>query len=163
VAGALPSPIEKVDRAALVRSDIMVQLAQAMIHLVELDPSMQVGLPDIDAQHQALIGELNCLLADTQATPSSEAFSDVLYRLGRELSDHFSFEERVLGSLGMPAHEIDTHVSAHSEILGQYTDLNLDLMRYRALSRTEVLLMIRQWVVDHIVTHDVRIRHYLPA
>jgi hemerythrin-like metal-binding protein len=151
------------DRAAPMRVDIMEKPPPSNADLVDLDPSMQVGVADIDGQHLTLIRELNCLIADTQAAPSSEIFSDVLCRLGRELSDHFSFEEQVFIGLGMPAHEVDAHVAAHSEILDQYTDLNLDLMRLRAVSRADALRMIRHWVVDHIVTHDVRIRCYLSA
>ncbi len=147
----------------MVRIDIMGLQPQASNDMVKFEPAMQVGVPDIDDQHRALIGELNCLLADSNSTPSSEAFSDVLSRLGRELSDHFHCEEQIFCRLGMPAHEVDAHVSAHSEILGQYTDLNLDLMLARAVSRADVLLMIRHWVVDHIFTHDLRIRRYLPA
>jgi hemerythrin-like metal-binding protein len=122
-----------------------------------------VGVAEVDGQHRALIGELNRLIADPQAVPSSELFTDVLSHLGTELTAHFEFEERCLGRLGLPGPEIEQHVAAHVEILSQYADLNLDMMLHRALTRTEVLVMIQRWVVDHIVTHDLRIRDYLPA
>lgn len=131
--------------------------------LVNFDASLLVGEPAVDAQHRSLVGELNRLIADVEAGPSSELFSDVLGHLGRELSAHFRFEETLLGRLDMPAYEVDAHVSAHTEILNQYTDLNLALMRRRAPSRIDALRMIRRWVVDHITMHDVRMRGHLPA
>lgn len=131
--------------------------------LIAFDPSLEVGEPVVDAQHRMLIGELNRLIAATQAMPSSEVFSDALSRLGRELGAHFRFEEQLIRGLGMPADEIEAHVRSHSEILIQYTDLNFDLMRLKAMSRADVLAMIQRWLVDHIVVHDVGMRDYLPA
>jgi hemerythrin len=124
---------------------------------------MRVGVPEVDDQHRVLIGELNCLIADLEAVPTSEAFTDVLSRLGRDLTAHFSFEEQVIGGLEMTAQEVEEHLTAHTEILRQYTELNLDLMRMRSWTRGEVLEMIRFWIVDHIVVHDLRMRRYLPA
>ncbi|WP_158219704.1 bacteriohemerythrin [Ideonella sp. A 288] len=131
--------------------------------LVVFDPSMHVGEPVVDAQHRMLISELNRLIAATQAMPSSEVFSDGLSRLGRQLDAHFRFEEQLIRGLGMPADEIEAHVHSHSEILAQYTDLNLDLMRLKAVSRAEVLAMMQRWLVEHIVVHDASMRDYLPA
>jgi len=131
---------------------------------VVFDRSLQIGLPEVDRQHAALIAEFNRLIADAQALPNSELFTDVLSRLGRELGDHFRFEEGLFAGLGMPPREIDEHVAAHLEILSQYVELNLELMTpLRARTRAEVLSLVRRWVTDHITAHDIRMREYLPA
>lgn len=145
----------------------MAPQSQAQFHLVTCDPSMQVGVPVVDEQHRTLIGELNRLIVDSQDDPApaaqSEVLSEVLSQLGRQLTAHFDCEEQVLHALGMPAHEIDAHRAAHVEIISRYTDLNLELMRARSVSRTQVLSEIREWVVGHILAHDLRIRSFLPA
>lgn len=125
---------------------------------IALDRSLRVGLPAVDEQHQRLIDELNCLISDVQATPSSEAFGEVMTRLGTELDEHFEFEEGLFDELGLPAAEVDAHVAAHTEILRQYADLHLDLMRQKSLRRVDVLRQIRNWIVGHIATHDVKMR-----
>jgi len=125
---------------------------------IALDRSLRVGLPAVDEQHQRLIDELNCLISDVQATPSSEAFAEVMTRLGTELDEHFEFEEGLFDELGLPAAEVDAHVAAHTEILRQYADLHLDLMRQKSLRRVDVLRQIRNWIVGHIATHDVKMR-----
>jgi len=127
---------------------------------IVLDRSLQVGLPAVDEQHQWLIDELNRLIGDAQATPSSEAFSEVMGRLGTELDDHFDFEEGLFDELGLPAAEVDAHVAAHTEILKQYADLHLDLMRQKSLRRVDVLRQIRHWIVGHIASHDVKMRRH---
>ena len=125
---------------------------------IVLDRSLRVGLPAVDEQHQRLIDELNCLISDVQATPSSEAFAEVMTRLGTELDEHFEFEEGLFDELGLPAAEVDAHVAAHTEILRQYADLHLDLMRQKSLRRVDVLRQVRNWIVGHIATHDVKMR-----
>jgi hemerythrin-like metal-binding protein len=131
---------------------------------VSFDPSLHIGLPLIDRPHAALIGELSRLILDEQSSRSTEVLVDVLSELGRELDDHFRCEEGLFSSLGMLGPEIDAHVAAHLEILSQYVELNLDLMRQpRAHSAADALGLVRQWVVGHILSHDLRLRELLPS
>lgn len=129
----------------------------------ELDPSLRIGVPSIDNQHLALICLLNRLIDDAQAHTGSATFSEVLSQLGQQISAHFDSEEGVLRSIGMPDHEVAEHVQAHSDVLAQYAQLNLDLMQGRQVGRAEVLQMIKGWVVDHLLQYDLNIRNYLPT
>ena len=129
----------------------------------DLDPSLLIGVPSIDREHRALVWQLNRLLEDTQALPQSETFSEVLSRLGEDIGAHFDSEEGVLKSCGMPGDEIAKHVQAHDEILEQYTRLSFDLMEGKALARTDVLLLISRWIIDHLLCYDIKIRTYISA
>jgi hemerythrin len=128
-----------------------------------LDRSMLIGVPSIDDEHRALFSRLNLLIDKPDALPESEDFCDILSRLGIEIDAHFHSEERVFTSCGMPDDEVADHIHAHTEILEQYTELNLELMQGRRFARSEVLLMIRDWIIDHLLTYDLRIRKYLPS
>lgn len=123
----------------------------------ELHPSMLVGVPVIDEQHRALVVDLNRLLADPAAKPGTEAFGDVLSQLGIRLSRHFETEERYFGALGLPPRAAEAHRAAHADILQQYTELNFALMRRNAVGRADALRMVRQWVLEHIATHDAHL------
>ena len=125
---------------------------------VDFEAAMQTGLSSVDSQHATLIGELNRLISEPEATPDSELFSEVLSRLGRELGAHFEFEEGVLAKLGIAGREFEEHIAAHTQIMSQYTELNLKLMTRRSLSRLEALSLMRAWIVDHILQHDVKLR-----
>ncbi len=140
----------------------MDQPSQEPTGFVKFDASLRIGLPTVDEQHGVLIGELNRLIVDTGAGTRSAVFSEVLSRLGRELQAHFDFEEQVLAGLGMPEPEVTAHVSAHRSIMSQYAELNLELMERRPVSRSDGLTLIRCWVLDHIVGHDLKMRSYLP-
>ena len=129
---------------------------------VIFDPSLRIGLPEIDQQHSELIDELNRLIADAHGSVSSETLVDVLSSLGHELAEHFRFEESLFGGLGMHHDEVDAHVAAHEEILSQYVELNLDLMnKMPRHSRAEILSMVRLWVTGHILSYDLRMRGLL--
>lgn len=130
---------------------------------IDIDPSMLVGVQSIDREHSALITQLNRLIENPQAIPESEPFADVLSHLGPQISAHFDSEEGVLKSIGMPPHELAEHVEAHTEILEQYAQMNCDLMEGKALARSDALLMIKGWIIDHLRRYDSRIKKYLPT
>lgn len=138
--------------------EVMMKPAHGDARLVRFDQALKTGVPAIDAHHGALIGMFNRLIADDRAGPGSELFIEVLTRLGRELAEHFRQEERHFAGLGMNSHETAAHVAAHGEILSQYANLNLELMRPHRHSRHELLLMLRGWIIDHIVSFDLGLR-----
>lgn len=126
-----------------------------------LDQSLRIGLPSIDDEHQALFAQLDVLANNRQAQPDGEVFSLVLVRLGEQIRGHFDNEEKILHSIGMVGDEISQHVFAHDEILEEYAQLNIDLMQGKALARCAVLESIRNWIIDHVRSHDLKIRKYL--
>lgn len=121
-----------------------------------------IGAASIDKEHQALFAQLDRLHGNPSAHPGTEAFLEVFSRLGRQIRAHFDSEEAILKSCGMSTDEVVEHVQAHDEILEQYARLNLDLMEGKALARPEILQMIRHWIIDHQMRHDIRITEYIP-
>lgn len=109
------------------------------------------------------MAHLDRLHADADANPGTDAFSEVLGRLGRQINAHFDSEEAILRDCGMPPQTVLDHIRAHTEILDQYTRLNLELMNGKAVSRDEALLMVREWIVEHVLNHDMKIAEYAPA
>lgn len=126
--------------------------------LVTFGPHLHVGLPAIDRAHASLINALNRLIADQQAGPASELFTAVLTQLGRELAQHFDQEEGTFSSLDLTSDERAAHAAAHGEILSQYAHLNLELMRPHQHSRADLLIVMRSWILDHIVQFDLAMR-----
>ncbi len=127
-----------------------------------LEFAIRIGLPLIDGEHVALVRQLDRLNADQDAHPNSDSFSEVLSGLGRQINAHFDSEEDILRSCGMPPELVLEHINAHTEILEQYARLNLDLMAGKFHTRDEALGLVRRWIVDHVLNHDVRIAEYLP-
>ena len=128
-----------------------------------LSASLMIGIPSIDREHEELITSLNSILNNPNALLGSDTFSEYLSQLGQQLATHFTNEERFLIASGMPADDITHHIHAHSEILKQYTQLNLDLMRGNKVhDKISVLVMIKDWIVTHVICCDLKIRDCLP-
>ena len=123
---------------------------------------MLIGVHSIDREHSALIAQLNRLIENPLAEPASESFAEVLSHLGPQISAHFDSEEGVLKSCGMPADEVAEHVGAHTDILEQYAQMNCDLMEGKTLGRTQALLEVKGWIIDHLRRYDSQIKQYLP-
>lgn len=129
----------------------------------ETPSSLLIGVPSIDQEHRELLSQLDSLMANPEAHPRSEVFSEILDQLGRQITAHFQNEENIFISLDMPSDVILRHVQEHNAILEQYTGLCLDLMRGKVLDHSEVLKMIKHWIIGHVEDHDLKIRDYLPS
>lgn len=126
-----------------------------------MNHDLLLGLPEIDSEHRALFAQLDRLIGKPQSHSVAEPFSEILSQLGRQIDAHFVSEESLLKACDMPPEELAEHMSAHEEILEQYTRLNLDLMAGKAIGQQSILKMVRGWIVDHVHQYDSRIRQYV--
>ena len=129
----------------------------------QLDPKLLVGVPSIDNEHFNLICLLDRLIETTQPITDSADFSEVLNQLGSEMKAHFENEENYLVAFHMPEDDISNHVTAHTTILDQYARLNVDLLEGKVPDVNSLLAMFKEWVIGHILNHDLKIRYYLPS
>ena len=129
----------------------------------EIPPALLVRVQLIDEEHRSLVVQLDALMANPEAHPRSEAFSEILDQLGRQITAHFQNEEDIFTSFDMPVDEVLGHIQAHHTIIEQYTMLCLDLMSGKALDQSEVLTMMKHWIIGHVESHDLKIRDYLPS
>ena len=128
-----------------------------------LHPSLLLGVPSIDSEHDDLVKQLDKLASQPDAIPNSERFTSILSQLADQINSHFTSEEKFFKSLPMPADEIASHVKAHTDILNQYAQLNFELMQGKALNRTDILVLIKSWIVEHVIRFDLNIKKYLPS
>lgn len=127
----------------------------------KIDPTLMIGDAATDKEHIELVTQLDALIENPEAHAHSESFSEILSRLGTQISVHFDNEEQLMNRLGMPEDDVTRHVHAHSDILDEYTRLNFDLMDGQAFTRPAILALLKSWVIGHIVSHDLRIRDFL--
>jgi hemerythrin-like metal-binding protein len=129
----------------------------------QLDPSLLVGVPSIDNEHFKLVCLLDRLIETTQPIIDSADFSEALNQLGSEMTAHFANEENYLSAFHMPEDDISTHLTAHTTILDQYARLSADLLEGKVPDMSSLLAMFKEWVIGHILNHDLKIRYYLPS
>lgn len=128
-----------------------------------ISESMATGLPTIDEEHLGLLKSLSAAMINPSATSDLEHFGEVLMKIGERLRVHFKHEEAIMQALEIPLEVLARHVRRHDEILEQYAQLNMDLMLHLAPSHQEILAMLKEWIIAHVLDYDVMIRGHLPA
>jgi hemerythrin-like metal-binding protein len=128
-----------------------------------LPSNLVIGVPFIDAEHRSLFLLLDQLIYDPNATADMDRFKNLFDLLGEQLAEHFESEEGLLHTCGMPQAEVAAHVQAHMTILEQYIQLNLDLMDDKPDALSGFAKTVKNWVVGHVVEHDLKIRKYVSA
>ena len=123
--------------------------------------TLWIGNPLIDSEHRALLRALGEITIASDTPAGRRDFYDVLSQFGGALSDHFAHEEALMRAIAMPDAAYAAHVQAHESIVEQYTVLNLELMQGRQAPRSNVRQLVRQWILDHIIYHDLAIRDRL--
>jgi hemerythrin-like metal-binding protein len=127
---------------------------------INLPPVLRTGILSIDQEHLELLTLLG-KLTEPQTRLETALFSQIANQLGTLIPKHFESEEDFFRSCGMPSDEVAAHVQAHNRILEQFSQLDFDAMADKELVQSEVGMMIRGWIVDHLYEYDVQIRQYV--
>lgn len=122
------------------------------------DTTYSIGIPQIDAEHQELIGILNDLHVAIRNKQGSRSCREVLNRLADYTHRHFSHEEDLMVQSGYP--ELDAHRKQHEGFLRQAKDLDAKLTERRVAIAFELLHMLRSWLAQHIQGSDRRFGEY---
>jgi hemerythrin len=121
--------------------------------VVRWTQGMSVGVPSIDADHQALIGMVNQLDDAIKAAKGQERFGSVLDALLDYTMYHFGREEALMEACGYP--DLEAHRHTHRVLRTQVAHIrdrhsgNPDAIRDR-----EVLAFLKNWLTSHIMGRD---------
>ncbi len=121
-------------------------------------PCYCIGDPKIDAQHQNLVSLLNSLNECIQRVSSKKLIDCTLMELVRYGEEHFRDEEDLMQRIGFP--ELDRHRKEHEKLLVEVFAFKKRFDRGQA-TKMELLYFLRDWLIDHIINEDLKIRHYL--
>jgi len=124
---------------------------------ITLDPSLLVGIPEIDQQHRRIVHILNNLNA---AVKQSGESAELTARLFDEMIDyvrfHFRNEERMMQQQGYA--DCAEHTAAHTRLLEEVLRLRADFVSGNEFG---VLQALKDWVILHISSSDVRLAAFL--
>ena len=122
------------------------------------DARFAIGEPDIDVQHQRLIGIYNEVAASlTLGTFDARRCEMVLRELGDYARYHFLTEEALMRELRFP--RLSEHAREHREFSGVLQILT-DRVRQEGEVIHDVARFVRQWILNHVILSDGLIRQY---
>jgi hemerythrin-like metal-binding protein len=110
------------------------------------------GHPVIDADHEMLVRYVNELnQAALSGAPRATA-SAVLGKLVSYTKEHFDREEEIWRQGGL--HSLDRHQDSHAALAAKVIAFQTEFDAGRTELSTEVMIFLRDWLVDHVFTAD---------
>lgn len=124
------------------------------------DPSWNIGIPVIDSQHQRWVEIFNSLeRAFLAGQPMDEMQATVFKEILDYTHFHFAEEEKLMADSGYP--EFSTHRRLHKDfdslVYGHFRSHH----RGETMLTSELLQLIRTWLIAHIQAEDRKIAVFL--
>jgi len=114
-------------------------------------PSLALHVDPVDAQHQYLFELYNRLQREAEASLDRDSAVAELLEYAR---NHFRDEEALMLSCGYPAAEYAWHKKSHEAFVRRVEQL-------RDRPGWELLDYVREWLLLHIMSEDLRIAQFL--
>ena len=124
---------------------------------VRWDGALELGIPEIDAQHKKLVDLINELYTAVQEKHTTEALQRILRGLSDYAKVHFATEERYFREFGYP--EAKIHEQQHQDFVSKVADFQEKFEKGETRLPMEMMAFLRQWLVKHIQRSDSR---YVP-
>ena len=125
------------------------------------EPSLAVGVVEIDAQHQALFDIASRIEAAATARESVGDLEELFSALAERAIDHFADEERVMREVGYPL--LPRHLQEHAFFKRQLAGL---VSQWNTEGGSPAVLMalrgfLALWLTEHVTSSDQGIRAFL--
>jgi len=124
--------------------------------LIEWSSALSVGDPDIDRQHQRLVGIVNSFHEAMANKKPQSVIGDLLDKLNAYALEHFRYEEERMRAGGYP--QLAEHQEEHAAMLETVKDLQ-NRFKQGTLSQLEFMKLLKNWLTQHIQKSD---KQYVP-
>ncbi|MBS1191393.1 MAG: hemerythrin-like metal-binding protein [Rhodocyclaceae bacterium] len=124
------------------------------VDLFNWSDSYNVGIGEVDEQHQVLVALLNQLHEAIREHRGKAASREILDRLADYTGTHFQLEESLMRRTRYPGFEI--HRQQHEDLIQQVQDLQYKLDQENAAITFELLHFLKNWLTQHINDSDKR-------
>ena len=123
-----------------------------MAKFVEWSDVLSVGIEEIDAQHQVLVGLVNEMHEAIRLHHASEVVHGILNKLAEYTRIHFAVEESLMRILDYPDYE--GHKAQHEELIRSVIDLQEKVTSGKASVGFELMHFLKVWLTKHIIESD---------
>ena len=127
------------------------------------EATMGTGFPDIDAQHRELIRHLGLFLEAMKDGRSREELAELVAFLGNYARSHFAHEEQCMNRLHCPVAKANETAHRQFERVFELIARELEAEGPKASLAIRAQRELSDWVREHIVRIDTRLRACVPA
>jgi len=122
------------------------------MELIKLEDNLKLDIPEIDSQHETLIGLINLLHETMLQGADRAALDELLSQLLEHSQAHFAYEEQLMSQHNYPGYE--AHKSEHSRLMQHLADLAGRYKNGELLLSFAIVLELKGWAVVHIEKSD---------
>jgi len=131
------------------------------VALLEWQANFELGIPEVDHEHQELIRLINRVHESLRQDPTTEEVSGMLGEIHSLISAHFALEEKNMQALAYPGY--GEHKRDHETLLDDIRDRMDECDTRLPLDRGAFSARLNAWFGDHFRTHDARLHTFLHA
>jgi len=128
--------------------------------LLVWDSDWDIGVPELDGQHQSLVSVINDLNQAILAGKDGEVLQDILRRLEDYTRLHFTTEEIYMKSVRFPG--FDQHRERHQDFINWLVRFRTDIQSHQ-LNPQDLLSFLFGWLIFHIRKSDREIGELISA
>jgi len=136
-----------------------------MTNAIEWDEKYSVDVPELDEFQKGLFEKFNTLIEMKSTQVDAKAATNMISDINDYTKMFFSKEERILKRRGYP--DLETHAKAHRQFIKNSIALRREIAEDISNLTMEIILDLRNWMVEHIETSDslyvpfLRIHQYI--
>jgi len=128
-------------------------------NLIEWRKEFEIGLAEVDHEHQSLIDAINRLHRDMAIGVPSARVTGAIGDIHAAIAAHFALEEKEMTALqydGYVAHKTD-----HEQLLDEILDILDGVVATGRYDPAPLAAQLSAWFVEHFRTHDARLHRWL--
>ena len=122
------------------------------MELIQAEDAPSVGVPEIDAQHAALIGLVNRLHQAMIQREDRDTLDAIMAELVAHTRRHFAYEEQLMSQHRYP--EYAEHKAHHDELMQHIIHLAEQFRSGDLLLSFAVMVDLKAWATIHIEKSD---------
>ncbi len=120
--------------------------------MIEWDDKYSVGISRIDEEHKKFIDIINKAIIAKEHSKNPEELKEVLYRITRYATIHFSTEETYMKKFNYL--EYQHHKEEHDDFAIKALVYNRRVADGNSQIANEILEYLKQWLINHIQVTD---------
>lgn len=142
-----------------VLNEMADQSGRDQVRLITWSDALSVNDPEIDSQHQQLIGMINDLHEAMREGKTQSIMGNLFNRLIEYTTKHFSYEEKRMEDCGYP--NLVEHKAKHADLVKQVIALQGKFHSGSQHINMKVMNFLKEWITNHIQKGDKKYAPYL--
>ena len=128
---------------------------------IQWEDRYNTGNEQLDEQHRIWVdfyNRLDAAMMEKSWQDLQETKSDILKKMAEYVDCHFRYEEDFMRSIGYP--DSDKHWRMHKNFRDKIYRICRDQQEGKLVLNREVMDLIKSWLLNHIIEHDMRVAAY---